>query len=51
MKPGTEAHARYMIPQILWNAHYDRILEREQKNGGKENLVVEEAKTSIQEEL
>ena len=30
MQPGTEAHARYMIPQMLWNEHYDRILAREE---------------------
>lgn len=37
MQPGTQGHDRYMVPQVLWNEHYDRILERksvEKTNSG-----------------
>lgn len=31
MRPETEAYQRYMIPQLLWNKYYDRILERQKQ--------------------
>ena len=47
MRPGTEGHDRYMVPQILWNEHYDRILEREKAAEEKGEGMM----TSDQEEL
>jgi len=52
MQPGTEGHARYQIPQILWNEHYDRLLEREEREGVVADAAVKDnSKTQQKEEL
>jgi glycogenin len=41
MRPGTEGHERYQIPQIVWNSYYDDILKKEEAakaNNAKEEL-------------